>query len=118
VRLVDAALGTSGSGTQFFVDRGRRLGHILDPRTGVPAEGVLSSTVIAPQAADADALSTALYVLGPGGLERIAPAGGDTAAILVVPSRNAASVRALTANIDPEQIDWDPGEGLEVVRVV
>ena len=118
VRLVDAALGTSGSGTQFFVDRGRRLGHILDPRTGVPAEGVLSSTVIAPQAADADALSTALYVLGPGGLERIAPAGGDTAAILVVPSRNAASVRVLTANIDPEQIDWDPGEGLEVVRVV
>ena len=118
VRLVDAALGTSGSGTQFFVDRGRRLGHILDPRTGVPAEGVLSSTVIAPQAADADALSTALYVLGPGGLERIAPAGGDTAAILVVPSRNAASVRVLTANIDPERIDWDPGEGLEVVRVV
>jgi len=118
VTLVDAALGTSGSGTQFFVDRGRRLGHILDPRTGVPAEGVLSSTVIAPRAADADALSTALYVLGPAGLERIAPAGGDTAAVLVVPARNPASVRVLTANLDPELVEWDPGEGLEVVRVV
>ena len=104
--LVDAALGTSGSGTQFFVDRGRRL------------EGVLSATVITPQAADADALSTALYVLGPAGLERIAPAGGDTAAILVVPSRNPASVRVLTANLDPDLVEWDPGEGLEVVRVV
>jgi thiamine biosynthesis lipoprotein ApbE len=30
--LVDRALGTSGSGTQFFLDRGRRIGHILDPR--------------------------------------------------------------------------------------
>jgi thiamine biosynthesis lipoprotein len=118
VTLVDAALGTSGSGTQFFVDRGRRLGHILDPRSGVPAEGVLSATVITPQAADADALSTALYVLGPAGLERIAPAGGDTAAILVVPSRNPASVRVLTANLDPDLVEWDPGEGLEVVRVV
>jgi thiamine biosynthesis lipoprotein len=118
VTLVDAALGTSGSGTQFFVDRGRRLGHILDPRTGVPAEGVLSSTVITPQAADADALSTALYVLGPAGLERIAPAGGDTAAILVVPARNPASVRVLTANLDPELVAWDSGEGIEVVRVV
>lgn len=118
VTLVDAALGTSGSGTQFFVDRGRRLGHILDPRTGVPAEGVLSSTVITPQAADADALSTALYVLGPAGLEKIAPAGGDTAAILVVPARSSATVRILTANLDPELVEWDPGEGLEVVRVV
>jgi thiamine biosynthesis lipoprotein len=118
VRLVDAALGTSGSGTQFFVDRGRRFGHILDPRSGLPVEGVLSSTVIAPHAADADALSTALYVLGPAGLERIAPAGGDCAAVLVVPARNPANVRVLTANLDPQLVEWDPGEGLEVVRVV
>ena len=118
VTLVDRALGTSGSGTQFFVDRGRRLGHILDPRSGMPAAGVLSSTVIAPQAADADALSTALYVLGPEGLGQIAPAGGDTAAVLVVPSRNASSVRVLLANVDPELFRLDPAEGVELVRVV
>jgi thiamine biosynthesis lipoprotein len=118
VTLVDRALGTSGSGTQFFVDRGRRLGHILDPRTGMPADGVLSSTVIAPQAADADALSTALYVLGAEGLGQIAPAGGDTSAVLVVPSRNASSVRVLLANVDPELFRLDPAEGVELVRVV
>jgi FAD:protein FMN transferase len=62
--LCDQALGTSGSGTQFFHHQGNRYGHILDPRSGWPAERVLSATVIAPTAEQADALSTTLYVLG------------------------------------------------------
>lgn len=62
--LQDQALGTSGSGSQFFHHQGKRYGHILDPRTGWPADQVLSATVIAPTAAEADALSTAFYVLG------------------------------------------------------
>jgi thiamine biosynthesis lipoprotein len=62
--LHDQALGTSGSGTQFFHHQGKRYGHIIDPRTGWPAEQVLSATVIAPTAEQADALSTAFYVAG------------------------------------------------------
>src|SRR5207253_10516762 len=62
--LSDQALGTSGSGTQFFHYQGIRYGHIIDPRSGWPAEQVLSATVIAPTAEQADALSTAFYVLG------------------------------------------------------
>ena len=65
VELNDRALGTSGAQFQSFRHRGRRYGHILDPRTGWPAEGVLSVTVLAPTAAEADALSTAFYVMGP-----------------------------------------------------
>ncbi len=65
VRLCDRSLGTSGGQFQSFRHRGRRYGHILDPRSGWPAEGVLSVTVVAPTAALADALSTAFYVLGP-----------------------------------------------------
>jgi len=61
--LRDQALGTSGSGSQYFHHGGKRYGHIIDPRTGWPADEVLSSTVIAPTAAEADALSTALYVM-------------------------------------------------------
>jgi thiamine biosynthesis lipoprotein len=114
ITLDDRALGTSGSGTQFFIDRGRKLGHILDPRTGVPAEGVLSATVIAPHAADADALSTALYVLGPEGLPRIAPEGGAVAAILVLPGRASGSVRLVTANLDDQTLAIEPTEGVEV----
>jgi len=113
VQLDHRALGTSGSGTQFFIDRGRRLGHILDPRTGMPAEGVLSATVIAPTAAEADSLSTALYVLGPAGLSRVAPPGGAVGAILVVPGESAGAVRVLTANLADEIFAIEPGEGVE-----
>jgi thiamine biosynthesis lipoprotein len=113
VQLDDRALGTSGSGTQFFIDRGRRLGHILDPLTGVPAEGVLSATVVAPTAAEADSLSTALYVLGPEGLTRVAPPGGPVGAILIVPAESSGAVRVLAANLDAETFRLEPGEGVE-----
>jgi thiamine biosynthesis lipoprotein len=114
ITLDDRAVGTSGSGTQFFIDRGRKLGHILDPRTGFPAEGVLSATVIAPCAADADALSTALYVLGPEGLPRIAPDDGPVAGILVLPGRSSGSVRVVTANLDQQTLAIEAAEGVEV----
>ncbi len=65
IRLCNQALGTSGSAVQFFRHEGRRYGHILDPRTGWPADGVYSATVVAPTAAEADALATAFYIMGP-----------------------------------------------------
>ena len=113
VQLENKALGTSGSGTQFFIERGRRLGHILDPRTGVPAEGVLSATVVAATAAEADSLSTALYVLGPAGLAQVAPQGGGVGAILVVPGKASGAVRVLTANLAEDVFAIEPGEGVE-----
>jgi thiamine biosynthesis lipoprotein len=62
--LHDASLGTSGTAVQWFRHNGRRYGHILDPRTGWPIESLLSVSVIAPDSAMADALSTAFFVLG------------------------------------------------------
>ena len=115
--LVDQALGTSGSGTQFFVDRGRRIGHILDPRTGRPAEGVLAATVIAPAAADADALATALYVLGPEGLPRIAPAGGGVGGVVIVPGATAGGVVVKTANLPADMLTIESQEGVVVEEV-
>lgn len=118
ITLDDRALGTSGSGTQFFVDRGQKLGHILDPRTGRPAEaGVIAATVIAPEAADADALSTALYVLGVEGLPRIAAAGGEFGAIVVLPGRTSGSVRVVVANLDAETCAVPESAGVEVERI-
>ena len=64
VGLRDQALGTSAATYQFFEYNGRKLGHILDPRKGWPAEGLQQVSVIAPTAAEADAISTALYVMG------------------------------------------------------
>ena len=64
LRLRDVAMATSGDEEQFFECEGRRYGHILDPRTGYPAAGVASVTVVARSAAMADALATAFYVGG------------------------------------------------------
>jgi thiamine biosynthesis lipoprotein len=67
LRLRDGALGTSGAGEQFFVadgGDGTRYGHLIDPRTGWPAHGVLSASVVTRDAETADALSTAFLVGG------------------------------------------------------
>lgn len=62
--LRDEGMGTSGTAVQSFRLEGQRFVHILDPRTARPAEGMLSATVLAAQAEQADALSTAFFVLG------------------------------------------------------
>ncbi len=64
VNLRNRALGTSAATYQFFEYNGRKLGHLLDPRRGWPAEGVRQATALAPTAAEADALSTAFFVMG------------------------------------------------------
>ncbi|MBN1239050.1 MAG: FAD:protein FMN transferase [Gammaproteobacteria bacterium] len=62
--LVDEAISTSGDYERFFEEDGRRYHHILNPATGRPTEGVLSVTVIGPDATITDGLSTTLFVLG------------------------------------------------------
>jgi thiamine biosynthesis lipoprotein len=64
VRLCDRALATSAATFQYLEHEGRKLGHILDPRTGWPAEEIASASVVAPSAAEADALATAFFILG------------------------------------------------------
>jgi len=59
------AAATSGNYERFVILRGVRYAHILDPRSGRPVTGVAGVTVLAPTAMQADALSTALFVLGP-----------------------------------------------------
>ena len=63
IRLRDQALSTSGLGEQSFEAGGRRYGHILDPRTGWPSDASVQCTVVAPDAARAEALSTAFFVM-------------------------------------------------------
>ncbi|MDF1562867.1 MAG: FAD:protein FMN transferase [Deltaproteobacteria bacterium] len=65
VRLGAGSLATSGNGERGIEVEGERVGHLLDPRTGRPAEDFGSLSVLAPTAAEADCLSTGLYVLGP-----------------------------------------------------
>lgn len=64
VELADYGISTSGNYEKFFDIEGRRWSHIVNPLTGYPEVVVTSATVIAPSAMEADALSTALCVLG------------------------------------------------------
>ena len=80
--LRDAALGTSGAGEQFVVQDGRRYGHVIDPRTGWPADGILSASVVASDAARADALSTAFLVGGVDLARRYCTAHPDVLALI------------------------------------
>lgn len=65
LELHSGSLATSGNSERGITVAGERRSHILDPRAGVPAQDFGSVTVWAPDAIDADALSTALFVLGP-----------------------------------------------------
>ena len=61
----DLAVATSGDYEQYFEQDGVRYHHLLDPRNGRPARGCRSVTVLAASCARADALATAVFVLGP-----------------------------------------------------
>ncbi len=65
------AVCTSGDYFRFVEIDGQRFSHIVDPRSGRPAAGVRSATVVAPRAIVADAWATALSVLGEAGLAEL-----------------------------------------------
>jgi FAD:protein FMN transferase len=103
VRLHDRALGTSGAQFQSFRHGGRRYGHILDPRSGRPAEGMLSTTALAPTAASADALSTAFYVMGAERSLEYCRTHQEIGALLVSPGSRGGGVELHVAGLgDPE----------------
>ncbi len=64
VVLKDESLSTSGSYEKFFKANGKVYSHIMDPRTGYPAQGVLAVSVIAPKTLDSEAWTKPFFVNG------------------------------------------------------
>jgi thiamine biosynthesis lipoprotein len=100
------SLSTTGSSERGITVGGRRYSHVLDPRTGMPATDIGSVTVWAPSALLADCLSTGLYVLGPGAIERWAAAHPEVGVLLlrrdpVRGTRRALASAAFAGRITP-----------------
>lgn len=105
VEACDLAVVTSGGYQRYFEAEGRRYVHILDPRTGSPAESdLLSATVVSADGTLADALSTSLYILGREGAEALWRAsGGSFDMVLVSEEGEVLVTEGLRRSFQPER---------------
>lgn len=100
----DRAVATSGNYRRGVEINGRWYSHIVDPRTALPVDHVISATVVAPQASDAGALATAFCVLTPEESLRLAASRPEVECLLI--TKNGARLtskgwHALEAPIAP-----------------
>lgn len=79
----DQSVFTSGTYERYFDHEGTRYHHIIDPRSGYPAQGATSVTILHKDAATADAAATALLVAGPGQWLQVAQQMGVEYAMLI-----------------------------------
>jgi len=94
--LGSGSVATSGDYQRFMIKDGIRYHHILDPSTGLPARSTVSVTVVCERCEDADALATAVFVMGPRrgmrfverteGLEAIIVTGGEDIGEILISS--------------------------------
>jgi len=89
VLLKNKAISTSANYERCFSIRGKKYGHLINPKTGVPADnGILSVSVISSSATIADILSTAVFILGlEEGMELIEKMGGVEGVIIIKKGR-------------------------------
>ena len=84
---------------------------MLDPRSGVPAEGVLSVTVLAPNAAEADALATAFFVMGVDATRAFCESRRDLAVVFVLPGTRAGTVSLECVGAQEQLVVLDDSRG-------
>lgn len=111
--LKDRALGTSGSGRQGFFHKGKRYGHIIDPRCGWPTDHFLSTTVISPSAARSDALATAFFVMELDEVEAYCRTHTDVSAVMITgePQLGKSAVDLVWFNLTDD--DWQRHAGIQ-----
>ena len=107
-------ISTSGKYEQFVAKDGKTYGHIMDPRSGRPAEGLISVTVISGSAYTCDTWDTPLFVLGPELARAKAHERGDFGAILVEPGAAVDTVWVERSLLDRFTLE-DAARGLFVV---
>ncbi|MFN8588651.1 MAG: FAD:protein FMN transferase [Candidatus Eisenbacteria bacterium] len=102
-------ISTSGKYEQFIAQDGRTYGHIMDPRTGRPAEGPISVTVISHSAFTCDAWDTPLFVLGVREARLKAKERTDFAVVIVEPGADGVDTVWVESELAP-RFTLEPGE--------
>jgi thiamine biosynthesis lipoprotein len=106
--LRDRAVGTSGSAVQQFRVGQNRYSHIIDPRDGQPADKILSSTVLAPDAATADALGTAFFIMGADRAQEYCDSHPDIGALLIRDGEKIGDIVVDLVNLDADTLELIP----------
>jgi thiamine biosynthesis lipoprotein len=112
VPLDDEALSVSAVWGKSFEHEGKTFGHVLDPRSGQPADHAVLAVVVLPSATETDALSTALLVAGAAGHETMAALRPGMRTLVV--GTNADNYRVECKNIvikTRESIEKTRGNG-------
>jgi thiamine biosynthesis lipoprotein len=97
----DEAVITHGDDQRYFDHAGRRYAHLIDPRTGWPARGFRSLTVVHRDGTLADAAGAALYVAGPGGWRELAATLAIDKVLVVMDDGQVQATEPLLAQLNP-----------------
>ncbi len=119
--LESGSLSTSGNSERGLTVDGQRIGHLLDPHTGLPARDFGSLTVLAPDGISADCLSTGLYALGPDAALAFGQARADIDVLVLEPQADGmlharatgvlgAALEPLEARVQVERLCDQPGD--------
>lgn len=95
----DEAVITHGDDQRYFEYQGTRYAHLLDPRSGWPAQGIRSLTVVHPDASFADAAGGALFVAGVDGWRALAQRLGVSQVLVLTENGELLATRALAARL-------------------
>jgi thiamine biosynthesis lipoprotein len=108
LELADRAVTTSGDYRNYFIRSKKRYSHIMDPRSGRPVESSVAETsVTAPDCLTADALATALFVLGPEEGMAVLSEHTEWGGIVVVEEEGEVSVR-MSEGLELEMVNGEP----------
>ncbi|WP_020596031.1 DUF2271 domain-containing protein [Spirosoma panaciterrae] len=134
LQVKNSAIATSGNYRRGYQIGNQWVSHIMDPRTGLPAQAVISATVLHPDAVTAGALATAFNVLSPSESEALAAQFPNTEYLLVtrdgqtvssanwptatVPEPSSSSAEALTTahliSLPVKDKLWNPSQELQI----
>ena len=101
IELTDEAMSVSGIHGKFFKADGETFGHVIDPRTGQPANRAVLAVVVLPSATESDALSTALLTLGPESHEKISKLRPGMKTLVASETAGKLSVQAKGIAVPP-----------------